>query len=405
MGVISNDLIQFKQKVEPQIGAMNSKCSEISSTIQNVINVTNSAQTSFDSYYKSQNKPTVLSSMNSLNSKYNTINSSVEGTLKGMISGAADIVSQVNKLETINSEIDNLRSIVNSCTKDEDKDRKSSAQSKINAKEQEFTTLHNEALAALASLKSKDESLETEKDYDEVEGMDTSNLKYGSFTTKEYVVNGQKIKCYVYVPDYGEEVQNLPVMMYMHGASMENTGEQIVTYNGLGQLINERKITPSGIVVIPYVQNGHLYENKAYRDALAQIPNVVADEYHGDKSRISLAGTSYGGVTAYRLVNEHPDTFSAVVTACGAEEVTNAFEGMKVINYSGRGDPSNHTGKTYVKKQTDKINQVGGKAEFHMYDNQWAHGNVGTLAFQEQVTDEQGNKIPVVEWLFRQKKA
>ena len=279
MGVISNDLIQFKQKVEPQIGAMNSKCSEISSTIQNVINVTNSAQTSFDSYYKSQNKPTVLSSMNSLNSKYNTINSSVEGTLKGMISGAADIVSQVNKLETINSEIDNLRSIVNSCTKDEDKDRKSSAQSKINAKEQEFTTLHNEALAALASLKSKDESLETEKDYDEVEGMDTSNLKYGSFTTKEYVVNGQKIKCYVYVPDYGEEVQNLPVMMYMHGASMENTGEQIVTYNGLGQLINERKITPSGIVVIPYVQNGHLYENKAYRDALAQIPNVVADEY------------------------------------------------------------------------------------------------------------------------------
>ena len=404
MVTIDNELVQFKKNVGPQISTMNSKCSEIGSALQNIINATNSAQSGVDSYYSSTNKASVLSSINKLNNKFTTISTSVDGSLKSILSESSSLIEKVTKLESLEKEIEQLQALVNSYNKEEDKSKKYDAQTKLNSKEQEFKTLQDEAKTKLANLKANNDAIEIEKAYSEVEGMDTTNLKFGAFGTKEYVVNGQKIKCYVYVPDYGEEVTNLPVLMYMHGASMENTGEQIVTFGGLGEQLQNRTITPSGIVVIPYVQNGHLYESKQYRDALAEIPKLVADEYNGDKDRLSLAGVSYGAVTSYRLVNEHPGTFSAVVTACGAEEVTDAFEGMKVINYSGRGDTNNHTGKSYVQKQTEKINQIGGQAEFHMYDDQWAHTNVGTKAFQETVTDENGNKISIVEWLFRQKK-
>ncbi len=404
MGIISNELLQFKKNVEPHLNNMNSKCAEIVTAIQSIINATNSAQSSMNTYYDSSNKPTIMNSINTLNNKFTTISSSVDSSLKTFLSESSAIINDVNKLEKINKDIEDQQAIINNNPGEDNKTRRDNAQSIINSKQQEFKNIHDSAMLKLTSLKSKDDTLETEKEYSEVEGMDTSNLQFGSFGTKEYVVNGQKIKCYVYVPDYGEEITDLPVMMYMHGASMENSGESIVTYGGLGEQLANRTVTPSGIVVIPYVQNGHLYEDKAYRDALAQIPLMVADEYNGDKDRISLAGVSYGAVTAYRLVNEHPDTYSAVVTACGAEEVTDAFEGMKVINYSGQGDANNHTGKSYVRNQTDRINQIGGQAQYYEYNDQWAHTNVGTKAFKETVTDEQGNRISVIEWLFRQKK-
>ena len=229
------------------------------------------------------------------------------------------------------------------------------------------------------------------------------NLKYGSFKREEVVIDGEKMVCYVYRPDYGTKVSDLPVMMYMTGANMTGSGEGIVTYGGLGQAISDKSITPSGIVVIPYVKSGQQYESQSYRDKLNKLPAYFAKKYGGDTNKLSLGGTSYGGVTAYKLVTEHPGTYSAVVTAVGANEVTDAFKGVQVLNFNGEADASNHTGKTYVTKQSEKVNKVGGNSKVINISKQWAHTNVGTYAFgQKYDCDGSGKKKYTVEWAMEQ---
>ena len=107
----------------------------------------------------------------------------------------------------------------------------------------------------------------------------------------------------------------------------------------------------------------------------------VAEENNGDKDRISVAGVSYGGITAHLLVTEHHGEFSAVASACGASEVTDAYKDLTVLNFCGQGESSNRTALSYVTRQTEAINKVGGNAKLVVYDNQWAHTNVGTKQY------------------------
>ena len=229
------------------------------------------------------------------------------------------------------------------------------------------------------------------------------DLKYGSFTREVIDVDGEKITCYVYRPDYGTDVTGLPVMMYMHGASMTGTGESIVTYGGLGEALNNKSITPSGIVVIPHVASGVQYESKAYRDKLNQIPTIIANKYGGDTNKLSVGGVSYGGLTAYNLVREHPGTYAAVVTACGAQEVDSSFKDVSVLNFVGESNDGNHTASSYVQRQSDAVNSVGGESKVIKINKQWAHTNVGTYAFQNvYMCDDNSNKEEYpTEWAFR----
>ena len=67
----------------------------------------------------------------------------------------------------------------------------------------------------------------------------------------------------------------------------------------------------------------------------------------------------------------------------GAEEVTDAFKGMKVLNYTGRGG-GNHTDLNYIKRQTEKLKEVGADVTLVTYDDTWNHSNTGTRAFSEK---------------------
>lgn len=139
-----------------------------------------------------------------------------------------------------------------------------------------------------------------------------------------------------------------------------------------------------------------------FRDALAELPKKVVEENNGDKDRISVAGVSYGGITTHLLVTEHPGEFSAVASACGASEVTDAYKDLTVLNFCGQGESSNRTALSYVTRQIEAINKVGGNAKLVVYDNQWAHTNVGTKAFHETITNENGEEIPIFEYMFQQ---
>ena len=109
MGEISTELKSFKSSVDGRINGMNSCCDDIISKVSKLSSTGNSIKSTVSSLYDSQNKVVVLSTFDSLKSAYSTIESSVSGTLKGYVSSAQALLTQISGLEDINTQINDLR--------------------------------------------------------------------------------------------------------------------------------------------------------------------------------------------------------------------------------------------------------------------------------------------------------
>lgn len=403
---VSQELKNFKAATFGKEDGLKASLSLLTDSLETLSNAIATAQSGISSYYNSANKEVIISSISKLSETCKKIEDSVNTDLGGMIAEVSSLNKDIEQLEKYVTAVENASSVIYSENQKDEPDSRviANANATINDSTEKFNTLNESVVQKLASLKNNDANLQFVSDFS-VSSFEASlgDLQYGSFTTQTFTSsNGIKIKYYLYVPDYGKEVDGLPVMLYMHGVGMDNTGEGIVTYGGLGEVLQNKTVTPSGIIAIPYVKNGHLYEDEEYRKALAELPLQVCEDYNGDRNRISCGGVSYGSVTAYRLVNENPGEFSCVVAACGAEEVTSAFNGVKVWNFNGKSNSSGHTGTKYVEGQTEEVKKVGGTAlEYTVFDT-YAHTNVGTMTFQNKHPDETGTEIYPFEWAFKQ---
>ena len=399
MAEISSDLLKFNNTVSPAIEEMQNKTSTLASNLNDLIAYNKSAKGGIDSFYQSSKKASVLNAFDDLNSDCTSVIQVLTGDVTNILSECSSLKSKIEKLLELQEQIKLLTEQSQVTT---DSAKKSDLQMKIYDKGKEFNELSEEAKTILDKLKSFANS-SLVKVNSEKANIISERLTGRSFEAVDINVDGTLMRCYVYVPKYEKDVGKLPVMMYMYGMDVDNDhGMELMTYGGLGKLIHEG-MSPSGIVVIPWVQNGRQYESEAFRNQLAKLSVKVAEQYNGDIDRISLGGTSYGAVTAYRLVNEHPGQFSAVVAAYGTGEITDAFRGVTVYNYTGRGGSKNTDSKRN-EYNTQLINDIGGYATITKYDDTWNHTNVGTMAFSDKLRDENGNEISVVDAAMRIKR-
>lgn len=409
---IDTELTKFKENVANDLESMNTTYQLLVDGISKVQLSNEEFKDSFSRSYKSKNKSSIMSSFTRIGDNFTSVDNDVSSNLKVILNGSQTIVTYVNELEGINRKIDSQNSIITSESNKEEPNNSviSNARSTIDSLNKEFNTKHEEAKRLLNELKAKDTALSEELSKEAESQANLENLKHGKLVRKKFKAsNGTVITYMVYVPDYGEDVDNLPINMYMHGSGMGENDASRLTQSGLGRLISDKTITPSGIVVLPLAPSGRAYESKGFRDALAELPLQVADDYNADKDRISLSGHSYGAIEAYKLVNEHPDEFSAIVPVSGSNKVTSAFNNVKVWAFHGTADSK--TKNTSYKQASDamkEINQVGGDAEIHAYDG-WGHAgdskhNIVVTTFKNEFTKD-GEKINPLEWAFQQSKS
>ena len=338
-------------------------------------------------------------------------------TISGQMSAFASACDLYVKYDETKKKLESARSNLNST----DDKVKSNARSQVSALQAELDRLKAEIEGDLASAGGAKLSASSVTSTVDASGASstttTSSLsgltpKFGTFQKESFTAsNGIKIDYLCYKPDYGtNNVSGLPVHMYMTGAGMKSTGEQIMTYGGVGKLLNEKKITPSGIVVVPYVPSGHEYENKEFRKALAELPVAVCKQNNGDLNRISLSGHSYGAITAYNLVNENPNTFSAIVPVSGSKPPTEAFKTCKVWAFHGAQDnPGNNTDYRKAVKNVQAIQAMGGSATMHAYTDypNCYHTHTANYTFGNSFDDPDDDKdenVNPLEWAFKQVK-
>ncbi len=240
--------------------------------------------------------------------------------------------------------------------------------------------------------------------YEESLPASLQDLPYGSFTKEKFrASNGVTVEYFVYTPKGVENMEGLPVMLYMHGGSTRGTSRGTWLNYGLTKLVKDQKVTPNGIVICPYIKN---FEGDNITLVMKELTDKVASQYKADTNRISVGGHSYGAITAYQMVNKYPNYFSAVIPISGWNKVTGAFSGVKV--WAFHGDKDNRGGKsrtTYpgALKAVDQINSVGGTAAMHTFVGK-GHSWVQNYTFEEAYDSPDGKKETALDWAFRQDK-
>ena len=399
MSAIPSELTDFKKKVSLSLDEMSSFSSDLQSKLNDLIKYNNSAKECVDVNYSSSDKAKVTEAFEILNQNCSNALNNISGDIGKLLSDSSSLISKVTDLEAKEKEIDTLRDAINVTT---DPSKKTTMQAKLNDLVKELNMKIDEAQALLNSMKGFSPQVGIKLSRGIASAI-TATIIGRNFEVDEIDVDGTKMRVYVYVPKYDANVGPLPVIEYMYGMDKRDHGDNLVTYGGLGKLISEGR-NYNCIICIPVVKNCTLYETPSYRDKLAKLPYKVAEKYNGDKRRIALAGTSYGAVTGYRMIEEHPGMFTGIIAACGATDVTSNFKGVTAFNYIGRSNDNNHTNPKYIKEQTEKIKELNKGIESKTFVKEvdtYSHTNVGNAAFADTIIDENGKEVSVVDYISR----
>lgn len=409
MREIPQELLKFKESLSGKDSDMKIKVSNIKSKLSDLINSNNAAKTGIDSNYDSENKNSLLNSFNSLNNNLNEIISSLD-TLNNILSEVTELIEKIKNIEILKKAIESLEeklSSEKSKTENRDESIISNLESEIKEKIKQYDEEIDSALDELNELRSKEISLNVAQEVAPASTKLYGKAGLGDFERYQYTAsNGVKVDYLVYVPNYGKPVEKLPINMYMHGSGTGNNSFSRLTESGLGKEIIEGNVLPSGIVILPLAPTGKSYDNKNFRDALAEIPLKVAKDYNADTSRISLSGHSWGAITAYDLVNEHPNEFSAIVISSGSDKVTSAFMNTKVWAFHGSEDEreGSRTAYSQAVNVINEIKRLGGDAELYTYEGKGHSDEIQKDMFNKEF-EKNGEYINPLEWAFSQTRA
>lgn len=405
MGEISSDLVKFKTSMDGASGMGNS-CTELATEVNKVSTSNTSFQSSIDSYYKSNNKSRVIKKVNRISEICTKLAACFESDLKGLVNEAEGLANDVKELEDINKEIEKLKTSLSGIGSETEEDiaKRNNINKQISDNEKKFEEKHEAAKSKLEALRGKDASIAFTEEFSKSNTeANLADLEYGSFELKNFKASsGNVVEYWLYVPDYGKEVENLPVMLYMHGGGNNSyTPDQIAQY-GLTSHIKNQLITPSGIVIMPVV---HKFNDKTTQDDLIELTNEVVEEYKADENRISVSGHSFGGIMSFNLVNNNPGYFSCCVAISGVNKVTDAFKSTKLWSFNGTYEnkgqgPTSYSAGQYAVKA---VNSIGGEA----FITPIVTGHVGTnkMTYLQEWDSPDGEKENPIEWAFRQERA
>ncbi len=244
-------------------------------------------------------------------------------------------------------------------------------------------------------LKKIQDSLKESKNYKD----HIKDLKYGSFEKLSYKAsNGVTIKYYLYKPDYGTEVEGLPVHMYLHGSGESGGG---VLKCALPKVISNKSTTPTGIVICPQADNSNDYYRDNYLFALNELTSKISKENNGDPNKISLSGHSYGAFVGYKLVNKYPNYYSAFMPISGPGLTSDAVKNVNVWAFHGSNDTRVDYKTAY--NSVKKLKSNGFPAEMHTFAGS-GHGSVQNYTYEGKFQREDGQIISPLEWAFEQVK-
>jgi predicted peptidase len=111
--------------------------------------------------------------------------------------------------------------------------------------------------------------------------------------------------------------QEWPVIVDLHGNSMQGDDALLPTRHGLADAIRADRDAYPVICVFPQAPKGQFWEQEPMQRLVMAELDQVATDFRIDPSRTYLTGYSMGAAGTYRLAFKFADRFAAFVTGAG----------------------------------------------------------------------------------------
>jgi predicted peptidase len=211
------------------------------------------------------------------------------------------------------------------------------------------------------------------------------------FVTRTVIVDQSERKFAVFIPRDYSPGKKYPAIVFLHGLFESGRDAKRCLSAGLGPVIAKDPEHWPFISIFPQTMGSWRGETNE-RLAMACLDDVEAN-YSVDRSRVILAGLSYGGRGTWEIGARHRDRFAALVPMSGdaAYDACNKLKDMPVWAFHYTGDP--FIPSSDAERMVEKIRSVGGKARLTEFD-----------AIGHDCWTRACSETDVVKWMLQQRR-
>lgn len=190
----------------------------------------------------------------------------------------------------------------------------------------------------------------------------------------EYTTDKANIPYGLLIPSNAEEYEVLPMIVHLHGWGAGGTSEQGLYGGSIPKAIIDMEQNGlescSVYVLCPHLRGGRSEDVQWGNNAqnIAEIIDMVVDEYNIDPEKIIITGESRGGTGALELALALPDYFTNCIACSPYTQgpFNTSIETVCLYSYSGDADSA---------KYSSSWESAFG--EDHVFSNGSGHGSVG----------------------------
>lgn len=192
----------------------------------------------------------------------------------------------------------------------------------------------------------------------------------------------------VFYPDAEED---LPLIVYLHGAGERGTRISHLDRHGLPKLIREGREVPA-VVLAPQCPEWCVWDNIA--DKVKQMIDCVVCAFHIEKDRISMTGSSMGGFGTWMMGETYPSFFAGIAPVAGGGMSWRASKLRTTPVFAMHGSKDSVVPYVYSQLMVEGVKNAGGSAEFMLLDG---YGHNDGIDYAYRNTD-------LIQWLTEQRR-
>ncbi len=171
--------------------------------------------------------------------------------------------------------------------------------------------------------------------------------------------------------DYDANPQKrYPLILFLHGS-----GERNSPVRDLAKLGPARRAAAGDfpfIVLSPHCPPGKWWADADMTLSVMEVLSVVCKQNRVDPSRIYLTGMSMGGIGAWNLAQQFPDTFAALAVVCGSgspyRDTVQRIAKMPITIYHGANDQT--VPVHYAQQMAMSLARVGNTPRLNIFPRQ-----------------------------------
>lgn len=195
-----------------------------------------------------------------------------------------------------------------------------------------------------------------------------------------------------YMLFYPDNYENLPLVVYLHGAGERGTTIKHLYRNGIPKLIQEGKDIPA-VILCPQCPDWCVWDNVV--ESVKGIIDIVVKEFSIKKDRICITGASMGGFGTWMMGKTYNNFFSAMAPVAGGGMSWRASNLMSTPVLAVHGDKDTAVPVIYSELMVEAVNRSGGKAELIVL-NGMEHNDGIDFAYRN---------TKLIDWLLSQRRS